>query len=92
MSLTQPMCYDGDMTDTIPTKPPDICPPTCPLSAGEHKVLHLSTDLYNAFCDLPNEHSSDIVEFVAALHRIQDLVYSRPGRRLHWQAGGLHYG
>ena len=51
------------------------------LTDMEKRLLDMTGDLANAFCDLPKMHPNDVEEFVSALHRIQDLIYSRSGRR-----------
>ena len=51
------------------------------LTPAEKHVVHLTVQLTNAFCRLPEEHSQDKDEFVLLVHRIQDMVLSRPGRR-----------
>ena len=50
-------------------------------TAEEKRVIDLTVELVNAFAILPKEHPQDMDEFVAAIHRIQDMVLSRPGRR-----------
>ena len=51
------------------------------LTDAEQRVLDLTVELVKEFCALPEEHSSDKPEFVMAIHRIQDMVLSRPARR-----------
>ena len=51
------------------------------LTKTERRVMDATVALYEAFMGLPVEHPDDGRDFVDALHRIQDLVLSRPGRR-----------
>ena len=51
------------------------------LNPDEQHVIDLTVKLTNAFCQLPEEHPADKEEFVQAIHRIQDMVMSRPVRR-----------
>ena len=48
---------------------------------AERRVVELTVDLFKAMSELPVEHEWDMPEAVSAIHRIQDLVISRPGRR-----------
>ena len=51
------------------------------LTDAEQHVLDLTVELVNAFWALPDEHPSDKPEFVMVIHRMQDMVLSRPARR-----------
>ena len=51
------------------------------LTDDERAVLEKTVELTNSFCALPEEHRSDKAEFVAAIHRIQDMIMARPIRR-----------
>lgn len=51
------------------------------LTEGEQAAMDATVKLWEAFCALPHEREGDTAEFVAALHRIQDLILMRPGRR-----------
>ena len=47
----------------------------------ERHVIDLTVELTNSFAALPVEHPDDINVLAMAIHRIQDMVLSRPGRR-----------
>ena len=51
------------------------------LTQDERRVADMTADVVNAYWELPVEHPSDRGEFVAAIHRVQDLILARPGRR-----------
>ena len=51
------------------------------LTSGERATLERLTEAWNAFLALPSEHADDRAEFRHGLHRLQDLVLSRPARR-----------
>ena len=51
------------------------------MTEEERDVLELTVELTNTFSALPVEHPSDQEEFTHAIHRIQDMILSRPARR-----------
>ena len=51
------------------------------LTNDEEQVLDITVDLVKAFCELPDEHPSDMEEFVTHIHSIQRLIMCRPTRR-----------
>ena len=51
----------------------------------EVRVLDMTVELVAEFCALPVEHPTDGAEFCQAMHVLQTLVLSRPGRR-HYNA------
>ena len=51
------------------------------LTDDEKAVLRKLNELTRLYAALPAEHRSDIVEWMTAMHRLQDLVASRPGYR-----------
>jgi hypothetical protein len=59
------------------------------LSEAEKSVLTLTRRLHNEYVILPGVRHDEIADFVAALHRIQDLVAAFVARRADpdvWQA------
>lgn len=51
------------------------------LTDGEQKVLDHLADATNAFYALPVQHPSEQPEWAATVHRLLDLVASRPTYR-----------
>ena len=47
----------------------------------ELRTLEITVELVNSFCALPEEHPADKADFVFLVHRIQDMIISRPIRR-----------
>lgn len=52
------------------------------LDAGEGAVMDHLVAAANAFGDLPNGHPAERRDFVAAIHRAQDLLAARAMRRM----------
>ena len=48
---------------------------------AEHEVLNSTVELVNRFCALPELHPADKDDFIFLIHRIQDMVLSRPYKR-----------
>lgn len=67
---------------------PSLSPP-CPegradgLTDAEGEVLDALSDAVEAFAELPVQHPSDEQEFLAGIHRLQDLIAVRIARRLY---------
>ena len=51
------------------------------LTNQEQDVLDDTVALVNSYCKLPEEHPADKNDFLYLIHRIQDLIMSRPTRR-----------
>lgn len=51
------------------------------LTDSEREVLTALAELTRKFSQLPLQHPSDPLEWQIALHRLQDLVASRPAYR-----------
>lgn len=49
---------------------------------GEAEIVRLLALAWNLYLDLPPEHPMDQGEFCSAIHRCQDMVLSRAGRRM----------
>lgn len=49
---------------------------------GEAEIVRLLALAWNLYLDLPPEHPMDQSEFCSAIHRCQDMVLSRMGRRM----------
>jgi hypothetical protein len=47
----------------------------------ELSVLSLLAQAWNAFVELPEEHSADRHEFMHAIHAAQNIVFARIGKR-----------
>lgn len=47
----------------------------------ERNIIHLLQIIYEEYSSLPEQHDSDMKEFVEALHRLQHLVMIRSVRR-----------
>lgn len=63
------------------------------LTEDERKLALLLADVWNLFLALPIEHPMDRDEFCRGVHRLQDKLLSRPGRRQlndHEQERGAH--
>ena len=52
----------------------------------ERHAIDKTVELVNAYGLLQKIHPSDDVEFATAIHRIQDMIMSRPVRREYNQA------
>lgn len=50
---------------------------------GEARVVAMIADAWNAFTELPVEHSDDIDSFRKGIHDLQGLVLKRAGRRAY---------
>jgi hypothetical protein len=48
------------------------------LTEQEQKVLDLSAEFWNAFCELPKEHPHDIPEALIHIHALQNMILARP--------------
>ena len=51
------------------------------LTKQELDVLDISVEFYESYRKLPVQHPNDTEEFIDALHRLQDLILARSGRR-----------
>ncbi len=51
------------------------------LTDQEARVARMLGDAWNEYLRLPREHSMEQAEFCAAIHRCQDMVLARCGRR-----------
>lgn len=51
------------------------------LTEQEAKVATMLGDAWDEYLKLPTEHSLEQHEFCMAIHRVQDMVLARPGRR-----------
>lgn len=51
------------------------------LTDDERAIAILLGKAWDAFLRLPVEHGDDLTEFRHAIHRAQDMVLARPGRR-----------
>lgn len=51
------------------------------LTEQEAKVATMLGDAWDEYLKLPIEHSLEQHEFCIAIHRVQDMVLARPGRR-----------
>ena len=51
------------------------------LTPDEHRVLELLAAAWNEFIKLPEEHPSDISEFIFGIHMAQNLILKRPALR-----------
>ena len=51
------------------------------LTPAEKDLLLKLGQAWNAFCQLPNEHTSDAREFAEGLHRLQDMIAARAAYR-----------
>ena len=51
------------------------------LTDDERAIAILLGKAWDAFLRLPVEHGDDLAEFRHAIHRAQDMVLARPGRR-----------
>ena len=47
---------------------------TSKLTAAENRILKLTAELWNSYCELPKQHPSDDDEFLSALHGLQYLI------------------
>ncbi|WP_457978066.1 hypothetical protein L0Y47_21415 [Ectopseudomonas composti] len=56
------------------------------LTPAERNVVSLLRSVWNEYLALPVEHPTERAEFCAAIHRCQDMVLSRTGRRQFDQA------
>lgn len=52
------------------------------LTPEEREILSKTVDMWNLFVELPIEHPADRVEFMHAVHACQQMIMSRPVRRL----------
>lgn len=58
------------------------------LTPAEIDIVNLLSTAWNAFVALPAEHPTDQAEFCHLIHRCQDAVLARAGRReLNGQTG-----
>lgn len=51
------------------------------LTEQEAKVAQMLGDAWNEYLKLPKEHPMERSEFCTAIHRCQDMVLARCGRR-----------
>lgn len=51
------------------------------LTEQEAKVATMLGDAWDEYLKLPIEHPLEQHEFCMAIHRVQDMVLARPGRR-----------
>lgn len=51
------------------------------LNEREAKVAQMLGDAWNEYLKLPKEHPMEQAEFCVAIHRCQDIVLARCGRR-----------
>lgn len=51
------------------------------LTRQEAGLARMLADAWNAYLALPVEHPMEQAEFCAAIHRCQDIVLARSGRR-----------
>lgn len=51
------------------------------LTDAEASIARLLAEVWNAYLELPVEHPMDRGEFCASIHRCQDQVLARAGRR-----------
>ncbi|EJA2567274.1 TPA: hypothetical protein ACRNH0_003336 [Pseudomonas aeruginosa] len=51
------------------------------LTQQEARVVDLLAQAWNEYLQLPVEHSVEAPEFCVAIHRCQDMVLARCGRR-----------
>lgn len=54
---------------------------TAEVTDQEARVTGMLADVWNAFLDLPVEHSDDTDSFRKGIHDLQGLVLKRAGRR-----------
>lgn len=54
---------------------------TVEITQREARVVELLAEAWNAYVQLPVEHPMAQAEFCTAIHRCQDMVLARPGRR-----------
>lgn len=52
------------------------------LTQKEQDVIDHLVRSWNAFLDLPIQHSDDITEFRHGIHRLQEKVLARPTRKM----------
>lgn len=51
------------------------------MTKNEVEIIEKLVDSWNIFCELPELHPEDKHEFMHAIHRAQNLIYSRPTAR-----------
>lgn len=51
------------------------------LTHEEKKVVEMLADVWNKYCELPEEHINEKDEFFNAIHVCQRTVLARAGRR-----------
>jgi hypothetical protein len=51
------------------------------ITPQEEMVARMLAAVWDAYCALPVEHPMDQPEFCTAIHRCQDMVLARSGRR-----------
>ncbi|WP_054892291.1 MULTISPECIES: hypothetical protein [unclassified Pseudomonas] len=51
------------------------------LTDAEARIARMLGDAWNAYLELPVEHPMDRGEFCTSIHRCQDQVLARAGRR-----------
>lgn len=51
------------------------------LTAGEKEIVNKLGEVSNLFAKLPRQHPCDQSEWATMVHRLQDLVASRPAYR-----------
>lgn len=51
------------------------------LTRPEAEIVHALAAVWNLFLDLPEEHPMDRQEFCSDIHRLQEKVLARAGRR-----------
>jgi hypothetical protein len=52
------------------------------LTAEEKKILRILSDAWNEFLELSEEHSSERLEFMRAIHAAQQIILARPAMRI----------
>ena len=51
------------------------------LTDEERRILDLTADVWNAFCELPVQHPNDTTELGLVIHDLQRFILARPGER-----------
>jgi hypothetical protein len=51
------------------------------LTDDEDKCMNALVEAYNSYFKLPQDHPSELSEFVSSIHRLQDLLAVRIARR-----------
>lgn len=55
----------------------------------EKAVIQALIEAWNRYIELPNEHPDDHTEFRHGIHRLQEKIMARPGRREFNRGPGL---